>query len=128
MKYDLLTVSWQTTLYEAAEILFSKRLTDLPVVNDSMHLQGIVSEKDILRTLYESNFPGRRVHDIMTDNVVSFSHTDSLYDICDCLIHNDFRRVPILKNGRLVGIVSRADIMMYILKNKSTVSRAMARC
>jgi len=128
MKFDLLTVRRETSLYEAAELMFPKRLTGLPVVNNGMHLLGIVSEKDILRMLYDASFPECLVNDIMTDNVVSFSHTDSLFEICDCLINNDFRRVPILNKGRLVGIVSRADIVMYILKNKSAVSRAMAGC
>jgi CBS domain-containing protein len=128
MKYDLRTVGRQTSLYEAANILFPKRLTGLPVVDHGMHLLGIVSEKDILRALHDSNSPECLVNDIMTDNAVCFSHTDSLYDICDCLIHNDFRRVPIVKNGRLVGIVSRADIVMFILKNKSAMSRSQVRC
>ncbi|MCF7972323.1 MAG: CBS domain-containing protein [Phycisphaerae bacterium] len=128
MKYGLLTVGRQTTLFEAAEILFPKKLTGLPVVDNGMHLQGIVSEKDILRTLFDPNATGSLVNDIMTENVVSFAQTDSLADICDCLIHNDFRRVPILTDGRLVGIVSRADIMMCILKHKSAISRAAVLC
>lgn len=128
MKCGLLTVSKETSLHEAADILSSRRVTGLPVVDSGMHLQGIVSEKDILRTLFVSPQTGLLVNDIMTEDVVSFSHQDSLYEICDCLIHNDFRRVPILDNGRLVGIISRADITMFILKNKSAVARGAVRC
>ena len=128
MQCGLLTVARETSLLEAADILSSKRVTGLPVVDKGMHLEGIVSEKDILRTMFYPNESGAQVTDIMTDKVVSFSHTDSLFDICNCLINSDFRRVPILNNGRLVGIVSRADIVMFILKNRSTISRGMVRC
>ncbi|MCF7972322.1 MAG: CBS domain-containing protein [Phycisphaerae bacterium] len=126
MKCGLLTVEKQTSLYEAADILSSRRVTGLPVVDHGMYLQGIVSEKDILRTLFDPYATTCRVHDIMTEEVISFGHTDSIFDICDCLIHNDFRRVPILNDGRLVGIVSRADIMMFILKHRSEISKGMA--
>jgi len=128
MRCGLLTVSKETSLHDAADILSSRRVTGLPVVDSSMQLQGIVSEKDILRTLFVSPQTGLLVNDIMTEDVVSFSHQDSLYEICDCLIHNEFRRVPILDDGRLVGIISRADITMFILKNKSAVARGAVRC
>jgi len=128
MKCGLLTVEKETSLHEAADVLSSRRVTGLPVVDDGMFLQGIVSEKDILQTLFDPNTTACLVNDIMTEEVVSFSHTDSISDICQCLINNEFRRVPILSDGRLVGIVSRSDIMMYILKNNSAVSRSMARC
>jgi CBS domain-containing protein len=128
MRCGLLTVSKETSLHDAADILSSSRVTGLPVVDSSMQLQGIVSEKDILRTLFVSPQTGLLVNDIMTEDVVSFSHLDSLYEICDCLINNEFRRVPILDDGRLVGIVSRADITMFILKNRSAVARGAIRC
>lgn len=128
MKCGLLTVGRQTTLTETADILASKGVTGLPVVDEGMHLQGIVSEKDVLRRLFDPNATGCLVNDIMTEDVISFLHTDSIYDVCSCLINNEFRRVPIVDNGRLVGIVSRSDLVMFILKNKSAVIRGMAQC
>jgi CBS domain-containing protein len=128
MKCGLLTVDRQTTLTEAADILSSKGVTGLPVVDEGMHLQGIVSEKDILKRLFEPNATSGLVSDIMTENVTSFSHTDSLYDVCTCLIDHEFRRVPILNKGRLVGIITRADIVMFILKNSTAISRGMVCC
>jgi CBS domain-containing protein len=55
----------------------------------------------------------------MSREIVGFSIDSSLFDICRCLIENNFRRVPILNNGKLIGIVSRTDIMAYIMKNHS---------
>jgi CBS domain-containing protein len=120
MQCGLLTVKRQTALYEAADILAARHITGLPVVDDSMNLDGIITEKDILRMLFDQAVTGRIVEDLMTQDVVSFMPSDGLLSVCRCLIQNDFHRVPVLDGRRLVGIISSADIIMYILKNKST--------
>jgi CBS domain-containing protein len=121
MRHDMLAVRTDAPIYQVVEILTAKNITGLPVIDDYMNLLGIVSEKDVLRLLYHPNRQDVKVADIMTKDVVSFNHEDSLYDVCDCLIENNFRRVPVLDQGKIVGIISRADIIVYILKNKSTV-------
>ncbi len=128
MKCGLLTAKRDTSLFDAATILATKHITGLPVVDDGMHLEGIISEMDILKRLFLPNVSGLVVEDLMTEDVTTFDKTDSLFDICDCLINNQFRRVPILDEDRLVGIISRTDIVLYILKNKSKVfgNRPMA--
>lgn len=123
MKCGLLTIRPQTPIYEAMEILATKNITGLPVVDDHMNLVGIVSEKDMLKLLYDPKVKPGKAKDFMTEEVVSFNQDDSLLDICDCLINNHFRRVPILNQGKVVGIISRADIIVYILKNKSDFFR-----
>jgi CBS domain-containing protein len=62
----------------------------------------------------------------MTPDVVTFNVDDDLFDVCRCLAENSFRRVPVLDRGRLVGIVSRADLILYILKNRSLLFRRRA--
>ena len=61
----------------------------------------------------------------MTEDVTSFEHQDSIIDITMSFTNNHFRRVPIVADGKLVGIVSRKDIIAYMLKlrreNKATV-------
>ncbi len=121
MKCGLLTIKRQTPIYEAMETIATRNITGLPVVDDYMNLVGIISEKDMLKLLYDPKAKLGKVEDFMTEDVVSFNRDDSLFDICDCLINNNFRRVPILNQGRLVGIISRVDLILYILKNKSTV-------
>ena len=121
MKCGLITVQRQTPIYEAIEILASKHITGLPVVDDCMNLVGIISEKDMLKLLYDPSVKPGKTEDFMTEQVVSFNHDDSLFDVCDCLINHNFRRVPILNQGKVVGIISRADVMVYVLKNKSAI-------
>ncbi len=121
MKCGLITVQRQTPIYEALEILASRHITGLPVVDDYMNLVGIISEKDMLKLLYDPTVKPGKTEDFMTEEVVSFNHDDSLSDVCDCLINNNFRRVPILNQGKVVGIISRADVMVCVLKNKSAI-------
>jgi CBS domain-containing protein len=127
MKCGLLTVQRQTPIYEAMDILASRNITGLPVVDDCMNLVGIISEKDMLRLICDPNAKAGKTEEFMTEEVVSFNHDDSLYDVCDCLVNNNFRRVPILNQGKVVGIISRADVMVHILKNKSGFFRQRSR-
>ena len=107
MKSGLLTVRTSTPVYEAMEILATKNVTGLPVVDDYMNLLGVVSEKDILKLLYDPAAKPGLVEEYMTTGVIGFDQGTSLFEICDCLINNNFRRVPILNSGKLVGIISR---------------------
>ena len=121
MQCGLLTVRRQTPLHEAANILATRRITGLPVVDEALQLLGIITEKDVLRAIFAPESMGQTVADLMTEDVTCFEQTDSMFDVCSCLTNNDFRRVPILDQGRLVGLISRADIILYIHKNKSAV-------
>jgi CBS domain-containing protein len=123
MQCGLLTVKRKTSLYEAADILASRHITGLPVVDDAMNLVGIITEKDILKALFDPSVTGQVVEDLMTEDVVSFTPNDSLFSVSRSLISHDFHRVPILDGRRLVGIISSTDVMLYILKNKSMVFR-----
>lgn len=121
MTYGLLTVTSETPVYRAMQMLASREITGLPVVDDAMRLVGILSEKDIIEVLCDPQAASKTVGELMTADVVSFDEDDCLMDICDCLARSDFRRVPILNNGKLIGIVSRRDLIVFLLKNRSFV-------
>lgn len=125
MKTDVVTVKKDTPIYEAMKRLVEHNITGLPVVDDNMALVGIVTEKDMLRLIVdldvlklesELDESSTRVAKYMTQEVVSFSPEDSLLEICDCLLERDFRRIPIVSDGKLVGILSRKDIIGYMLE------------
>ena len=121
MAYGLYTVRRETPIYEAVDIILKRGVTGLPVVDGQMNLLGIVNEKDILNQFSNSEMNADFVEDIMSENVVSFDRKDNLFDICDCLINNHFRRVMIMDQGKLVGIISRTDIISFVLKNKTAI-------
>ena len=116
MTTDVIVVKRQTPMSEVIEILLKNNITGLPVVDDDMTLVGIISEKDVLSLISVPEDDSAKVEDFMTKDVVSFEQDEDLIAICECLVQNDFRRVPILSEGKLVGIISRKDIIKYILE------------
>ena len=116
MTTEPITVHKNTDIYEAIRAMVENNITGLPVVNDDMTLAGIITEKDVLRLLYNMEDRPGLVEDFMTEEVVAFDQEDNLIDIAECLIDNHFRRVPILAEGKVVGVVSRKDIIGYILR------------
>ena len=116
MKTDLITVKRQSQIYEAIRTLVENNITGLPVVNADMTLAGIITEKDVLKLLYDNQDKPGKVEDFMTEKVISFDRQDSLIDVAESFMNNHFRRVPILADGKLTGIISRKDIIAYISK------------
>ncbi len=116
MTTDVAYVKKQTPIYEAIGILVEKNITGLPVVNDDMTLAGIITEKDVLRLLYDVEDKPEKVEDFMTKGIVSFNQEDSVIDIAECFIKNHFLRVTITSEGKLAGIISRKDLIKYILQ------------
>ncbi len=116
MTTNVISVSRQTQIYEAIKTMVKNNITGLPVVNDDMTLAGVLSEKDVLNLLYNIEDKPGKVEDFMTKDPICFNADDSLIDITECFIKNNFRRVPIVAEGKLAGIVSRKDIIAYILK------------
>lgn len=116
MTRGVIGVSRHTPVLEAAKILIENRITGLPVVNHDMQLIGILSEKDILRLYYDPEYgKNKSVEDFMTEKVLSFDENVSMSEVCDCLINNAFRRVLITSNGKLAGIITRRDLIRYII-------------
>ena len=122
MKVDVVTVEKGTPIIEAVGKLVKHNFTGLPVVDRENRVVGILSEKDVLAlaiSMYE-NPEGAgneelKVEDFMTKDVVCADASESFAALCNCLMKNQFRRVPIVANGKLVGIVSRKDIIAEIM-------------
>ena len=110
------TVKKDMGIYDAIQTMVANNITGLPVVNDDMTLAGIITEKDVLKLLYNMELQASTVAHYMTSEVVCFDEEESLIDIAECFINHHFRRVPILREGKVVGVISRKDIVGYILK------------
>ena len=116
MTKDVIAVKKDTAIQDTIRIMVENNITGLPVVNDKMQLVGVISEKDVMMLLYDVGSRAGKVQDFMTKNVVSFDREDSLAEVCDCLLKNHFRRVPIVAGPKkkLVGIISRKNIVQSI--------------
>ena len=110
-------------IYDAIRLLAQRRITGIPVVDDELNLVGVLSEKDVLRMLYDTEDSiEQQVSEYMNDGVVSLDIDDTLIDLCDCMTENIFRRVFITDEGKLAGVVSRSDVICAILRLKHQVA------
>jgi CBS domain-containing protein len=114
MSKEPMTIREETKVKEVIRLLVERKVTGLPVVSEDMRLLGIVTEKDVLKMLYGRNTNVKTAADLMTRRIEYFDENDSLLEVFKCLVENSFRRVPVLSQGKLVGIISRADIIRFL--------------
>ena len=138
MTRNVVTVSPETSVPAIAALLLDRRISAVPVVDDSGRVIGIVSEGDLIhrpeadteaapsrwQSLFESREEaasrfvkthGGHARDVMTRHVVTATEDTALSDIAMLLDRRHIKRVPIVRAGRLVGIVSRADLLRGLL-------------
>jgi CBS domain-containing protein len=117
---DVITVKRTTSLLKALKMIVENNVTGLPVVKDDApsSLVGIVAEKDFLKLLYGThNLESETVASIMTHSPKCISEDATIREVCDCMRSNVFRRVPVVSKGKLLGIISRRDIVSF-MKNR----------
>ncbi len=117
MNTNVISVKKDTPIFEAVELLVENNISGLPVVEDDMTLTGVLSEKDVIELFYDSEqAEDKTVNDYMTYPAVHFEENNALMNICNFLVKNIFRRVPVTSDGKLVGIISIQDILNTILQ------------
>jgi CBS domain-containing protein len=117
MNTDVVSVKKDTPIFEAVKLLVERNISGLPVVEDDMTLVGILSEKDVVDLFYESEkAQSKTVNDYMTEPAVHFKENSALVNICDFLIKNIFRGVPVTSDGKLIGIISVKDVLNSVLQ------------
>src|SRR3954470_8684724 len=132
MTSDVVSVEPDTPVRDIAELLYSRRISGVPVVENDQVI-GIVSEGDLIghvaaigeprRSWWLSLFAdeslsardyakthGRTVRDVMTASVVSVEETATLAEVAKTLERHRIKRVPVLRDGKLVGIITRANL------------------
>ena len=105
-----------TPVYEAIDLMVTNSITGIPVIEDDSTLVGILSEQDVLR-LFDTYGQEKKktVSDFMTQPAIHFELDESVFDICSCMIQNSIRRVPITSENKVVGVISRSDVLKQIL-------------
>ena len=117
MTKNVITVTKDTPIYDAMELIAKYDISGLPVVDGQMNLIGILSEKDVVNMVdLPEDEQDKTVNDLMTQPALYFEEDESLLDVCNFLKKNVFRRVPITSKGKLVGIISIRDIIDFILQ------------
>ena len=146
MTKNVITVTPETSIQDLAELLCKHGISGVPVLDanddlvgivsegDLLHraetgtmrrteprrarwLDGLVSDPDLARDYLKSH--GRAVRDVMTRDVITVTETAGLDEIADLLETKRIRRVPVVRDGKVVGIVSRANLVRALAATRS---------
>jgi len=116
MTTDVITVSTETGIRDAARLMFRNRVSGLPVTSSDGALIGIITEADFLRLEVErqegATDLGETVGAVMSPGVVTTGPETEVYDAAKMMTFQDIKRLPVVDDdARLLGIISRADIV-----------------
>ena len=133
MTKDVVTVGPLSTVMQIAERLLEHRISGVPVVDAENHVIGVITEEDLLRLPMKHHAPAWWLHllsdefsltpgelsrvrsitarQVMAENVETISEDTPLPVIAAKLLDHRVKRLPVVRNGKLVGIVSRADLL-----------------
>ncbi|MGV2130756.1 CBS domain-containing protein [Agrobacterium vitis] len=144
-----IVITPEAKVSEAAAVMLGRRISGLPVVDAKNQVVGIVTEGDFLRRgelgterrnswlrdwltnpgkLAEDYIRthGRRIDEVMTTTLITVSPTASLSEAVDLMERHNIKRLPVISDGVLVGIISRADVLralaQHLPKSASTSS------
>ena len=140
MTASVVTVRPDAPVKEAARLLVEHRISALPVVEESGKLVGIVSEADLIpfetrpdpRTQAmpipaTAGSAPRLVSDVMTRKVVTISPESEVSQAARLMIEADVKRLPVMEGEKLVGIVSRRDLVKVIARRDEDVQLELSR-
>ncbi|NQU18350.1 MAG: CBS domain-containing protein [Candidatus Saganbacteria bacterium] len=139
MTRDLTSVTEETKLKDVAELLSMRALSGVPVVDHENRVVGYISEKDVILSMFPEkvkienpdvigltnltqviNRLGRvgdaKVADYMDKNIHIVSEGTSTSDLAEIMLQKDLKRVPVVRNRRLVGIVDRSSLSCILLE------------
>ncbi|TWT97878.1 Hypoxic response protein 1 [Botrimarina colliarenosi] len=111
MTHEVVTISPQATIHDATETLLNRSVSGLPVVDHKGVIVGILTEFALLATAYDQTINNDTVADHMTCDVMSVDVNDPINKVADLFIVHRVRRVPVVENGRLAGLVARRDVL-----------------
>lgn len=114
MTEGVITVRPNCTIQEAIETLLAERISGLPVVDERNRLVGVVTEFALLGVAYDDHILTETVDKHMTVDVLTVEASDPIRKVADlCLVHR-VRRVPVMEHGRLIGLISRCDVLKAV--------------
>lgn len=119
MATKLITLDPDADILSAAHILIKHEISGAPVVVNSDQMVGILTERDCMRVALQAEYygtPGGRVKEFMSKNVKSVRPEDSILDVAKMFIDGTFNRYPVVENERLIGQISRRDVMRALGK------------
>lgn len=121
------TVDADAAMSEVISMLVDLRIGAVPVSDDGKRLQGIVSERDVVRAVASgSDFSSMKVGELMTTTVHTCAPDSTLAEVMTLMIERRIRHVPVIEDGSLVGILSIRDLVDARLREAEIERQQMA--
>lgn len=114
MAANLITFKPDMEMRLAISHLIEKRISGAPVVDDRGNLVGVLSEQDCMKMALSAGYhddPGGLVKDFMSTKVATIDADTSILQLAQMFVDSPYRRYPVLQNNRLVGQISRRDVL-----------------
>jgi len=114
MATELVTVTPDTEIMRAVHLLVQHDISGMPVVEANARLVGILTERNCIDVALQAGYfdeSGGCVADFMSSPVETVDPDDSLMDVADRFRQSSFRRFPVVEDGRLIGLISRRDVL-----------------
>lgn len=121
MATDLITFSPEMNIHEAIRTLLDERISGAPVVDAEGKLVGVLSKKDCLKIVFSTQYHddwGGPVRDFMSAPVETLDSELDVVSAAQAFLESHFRRFPVLRDGKLVGQISRYDILKVLTEKR----------
>jgi CBS domain-containing protein len=120
MTRGVLTIDAEKTVFEAAELMSQKEVGDVVVLNGEIP-RGIVTERDFVRRVVAKKISlDTKVSDVMSKPLITISPEASLKEAARKMVNNRIRRLPVVKQHKLVGIIAVSDFARHLSKKTLT--------
>jgi CBS domain-containing protein len=117
MTENLVTIRPETSIREAIEMLIGKEISGLPVVDHQGRLVGVITEFAMLAMVYDHEVRNQTVGQHMTREVITVNVDDPISRIADlCIVHR-VRRLPVMRDSKLVGLIARRDVLKALYED-----------
>lgn len=122
---EIITAIAETGIDEAMGLLIENGISCLPVLDSNSKLEGIVSDKDIFRLIFEhrADFKNYKVKDVMTTELLVGLAGDEVNYLAGIMTKNHIRHIPIVEGNKLLGLISQSDIVKTQMKRMAVENR-----
>jgi CBS domain-containing protein len=127
MTENVVTILPTCSVRSAIELLISEQISGLPVVDENDCLVGIVTEFALLATAYDERVTSDAVSKHMTTDVLTVDIDDSVRKVADLFVVHRVRRVPVMDRGRVIGLISRRDVLKAVYEGQPAAGESKAQ-
>ncbi len=118
MSASLVMFTPEMEIMKAIQVLVKNRISAAPVINERGDLIGLLSEKDCMKVAINAGYHeqyGGQVQDYMTKQVITVEADSTIIDMAELFLEKGPRRYPVLEDNRLVGQMSRRDVLRALV-------------